>query len=142
MDSIPETKIIKILDDYFDFELLAEIQKSTLKNSNSWIVAQRDYFDFRREKLESMEVRITSLVDILVLNNIFCVKNHPLLCINFLRDEKEMAHNPSKFTGLSINAFHRGSWRRSFDLLKFKPEIDAYLHSIGIGYKDRSQVEF
>jgi len=68
------------------------------------------------------------------------VKNHPTLEIYFRNRQVEaLPYCPPNFTGLNIWAAHSGS-EGLIDLIQFKPEMNAYLDMLEIGYTDKSSI--
>ena len=84
-------------------------------------------------------VRLTDVFDKASEKGIFVVRNHPLLDVIFKYKRDKSLYTPvDNFSGLIIHAAHSGS-EGFVELLEFKPEMDAYLHSIGIDYEDLSR---
>ena len=70
------------------------------------------------------------------------VKDHPLLMIRFFcqTDKNKDEILPKSFKGLHVKILHSGS-EGMVELIEFKPEMDAYLSSIGIKYEDMSNLK-
>ena len=92
-----------------------------------------------------MNLRKIKLTEIITNTNYsipFPVRNHPLLNLFFEHKNKKKAYlSRDNFSGLIVRANYSGS-ENLIELLNFKPERDAYLHSIGIDYEDLSKPEF
>ena len=140
LDSIPDSKLIQIMDDYFDFELYRE---GKFKTAREWIEAEKEYLVSSWKKfLYDRNFRDIRLTDIFANSGemgIFSIKNHPLLDMVFKYKKDKGPYTPTNnFSGLTIATFHSGS-EGLVKLLEFKPEMSAYLHSIGIDYEDLSK---
>lgn len=140
LKEIPEPKLIRIMNDYFDFSI------NGAKDASHWIERYMAYLSPISERLRQLDRHVDSdaISIILTYGQGFHMKNHPLLDICFLDHERKKYRRPSccpeSFKGLNINAHHSGS-EGFVDIINLKPEMDAYLHSIGIDYENRSKLE-
>ncbi|MBU2503558.1 MAG: hypothetical protein KJ879_00690 [Nanoarchaeota archaeon] len=136
-EQLTEGRFIRIVDDYFELvpkELEGVvIGPATGKGFLEYIKSHAD---------ESRDLAGKSLLEKAAYFTFISswIKRHPLLEISFCDKGRKGSTIPdTKFTGLNIHAHHSGS-EGVVDLVEFKPEIGAYLSSIGIDYKDRSKL--
>ncbi len=141
-EQLTKERLARIIDDYFDLELR---KNKNLKNSKDWFkIAERCKKHYKEVGIPLPKTLLEIAAYHVCPYNY--VKNHPLLEIRFwyckdksIKDKNIGPYVPKNFNGLNIHTKHSGS-EGLVDLIKFKPEMDAYLSIIGIEYRDRSNI--
>ena len=127
-EQLTRERLARIVDDYFEL-------KEGIGNAEEWIQKAESTFEKCRDGVgifgRTGKTLLERVVDYSMEHE---VKDHPLLRIYFAYNTRDDA------MGLIVKG-HGGSSEVFVELTEFKPEMDAFLQTIGIDYEDRTKLK-